>query len=173
MTKQHGTDGEKSFHADLLKIPKRDVCAGLAATARRVTPEAPAAPPHWSQFLRALRWCDSHRVRKDQASAHRRAHQLSMGSPASHRAAKHRMTKCRSTFPCSSRAITSRWPVSTTGSIESEVPSRTSRITASTSVSPASTGAARQRVEVECRLAARGAPPELSDFRIMAALTAR
>src|SRR6185312_1250859 len=60
-------------------------------------------------------------------------------SPPTRRAAKQRMTKCRFTRLSSSRRITSRWPASATGSISSAVSSRTSRATASRSVSPAST----------------------------------
>src|SRR5262245_34068340 len=64
---------------------------------------------------------------------------LSTGSPARQRDAKHRMMKCRSTRLAASRAMASRKPASATGSIARPVSSRTSRATASVSVSPIST----------------------------------
>ena len=63
------------------------------------------------------------------------------------------MTKCRSTRPCASRAMTSRWPASATGSIASAVSSRASRTTASRRRLSRFDRAAGQGVKLKRRLA--------------------
>src|SRR5262249_3956435 len=97
---------------------------------------------------------------------------LRTGSPAEQRAANHGTRKCLSPRPSPSRPIASRNPASATGSIVIPVSSRTSRVTASSSVSPTST-TPPGRVKRPCAGARARRTTRILPSRTMAALTAR